>query len=327
MKKLLLGVALSLAFGVFAAEKKSLYDYVPAGSDMAVRVNAEKVNALPMINEIPEAAKFKSEFEKEHKVKVSDIQEILFVGMSLNDEAFAAVIRNKLNENTVLELLKTDKITPQVKELDGKKVYSLTKTASIEELNENLSFSFIEPGLILFSDTPNFEKYLAGMKKGVEKKIFFRPSNPEALMELYVKPSLPKDLPLEAAQMTNGIKFVYAALTASGKENRDLTLDAEVDCDNAESAKRIAMQAKMYIMMLGGMAFQENPVLGEKVIGAIKIEDKDKVATIKISMPDALRKEIQAYIQKMNENKNTLDATAGLGVSMDEKGTAAAPAK
>lgn len=308
MKKLFLSVLLSAAFCGFAAEANPLAKYVPAGIDGALYINAEKVNALPMVKEIPELAKAKSDFEKENKVKFSDLRDFVITGTTRTNDLDGMVVRYKLANPDVLKLLKDEKVELSEKKAGERTIYSFTpQESSVKELNSEVSFTFLEDGVLLAGPSKQFGAYLAALNKGTEKELFSRPFNSGALAELYLKPVLPADLPQELAQSTDGIKSLYASLTASGKEDRDLALDALVVCEDVNAAKRIAMQLKMYVMMGVGFALQDNPDLGEKITNAFKITAKDNQVHVNFSLPETLRKELSAYLEGLSK-KNAAEA-------------------
>ncbi len=299
MKKLLLGVALLLAFNVFAAEEKSLYDYVPDEAGFIYWFNMEKINALPLYNEILKATNFDSEFRRQFKINLADLQEFI----SYDEVSFSVpnilLLRGKIDEKIVLERLKTDNITPQIKQLGSEKIYSAKR------FNYGMFFCFPEPGLLLLGDkNSDFEKYLEARKKGLKKATLPRPHNADALAELYIIPQKYSDMSAENKQHFADLKFIYIAITCAGKENRDLTISTEIECESPESAKVMASRAKLFIMGYGGVFLRNTPELMLKIVESTIIETKDKSVTVKIHLPEAVVEEIKNAILETSNTRN-----------------------
>lgn len=300
IKKLLSGVALLLAFNVFAAEEKSLYGEIPDGAWYSVRANMEKIANLPLCTETPEIVELKEKFRNKFKINLSDLQEITFIcGTENQSEYQILIIRCNVDKETVLESLKNNNFDIQVKQIDGRKIYSSKK------FPRGLSFYFPEPGLLIVCRShTDIEQYLEAVKNGVEKTVFRRTPNDDTLVEFCVKPALRISLKPGNTQPSAGTEFLHAKLTSSGKDNRDLLFNSKIEYDNADTAKQSVMTLKNYVTLINEKLSRSNPDLGEKIIESVKIETKDKSVTVKIHLPEAVVEEIKNAILETSNTRN-----------------------
>lgn len=326
MRKLIMsalaGCVMALSGNLFASDK--LIDYVPSGVDGMVSIQVQKILGLPVFKD---AVKSNKEFNEEYTEFEAELKKI---GLSEKDMPSKAIVffkqdgvfsgvvaKTTVTEDKLQQLLTSDKFKDDTKlvtkNIKGKKVFELG--------TDTTAFTYLEPDVLLITD-----KSLVGQiidaAKGDNKALLAKADsvNKDALV-WFVYHGKAKENPQPQAGPGNpvdGVETVGASLDFTGKDQKDIVLDAEVTCKDEAAASGLGMQANGMVMMMVPMAFKEDPQLGMDASKAIKIETKGNKINAKVSVPKALHDRLIEYSKKMQQKQQPQMNCAG--------GTCPAPA-
>jgi predicted transcriptional regulator len=316
MKKLMtiaIVTVVALSSIVVSAGTK-LVNFVPAGAEGILSVNVSRVLDLPLLKELrKENQDFQMQwlqFEQGLKnlgLSVKDLPTEAMFFFRADKSMSGAVVRTPLNEKNFVALLNRDKSGKKsysVETVAGKKVYVLKgKQGNNPAAVDKVAISFLAPDVAVVAEKPQMNVVLSGISKSANKALRSNAAkvNREALAWMVfkqkaqatpVQPGVPNPL--------SSVDTVGLSLDLTGKNQKDIDLNAEIVCKDANSASMMAMQAQGMLMMLTANAFQKNPALGNEIGKAIKIKPQGKVLSAKVNVPEPLCKKIRKYIE---ENK------------------------
>jgi hypothetical protein len=86
------------------------------------------------------------------------------------------------------------------------------------------------------------------------------------------------------------------ALNFNGVEQKDIVLDAMVDCKDQNSAAMMTMQAQGMVMFGLSSAFKNNPALASDISNALKFKTDGSKVTANLQLPEKLHKQIKDYL-------------------------------
>jgi len=298
-----------------AVKAEELINYVPANTDGVISVDADRVVNLKLFKDLRKEnaefnkswVKFESELQQ-YGLKITDLPSKLMmffkVGPGTQDAGVLA-ISNKITEAKLVELLKASKADVSFieKTIAGRKAYVVTKKAAAN--NDKVAITYIKENLVLLCDEKKAEQYYKVVGKTKNEKLIAadKKSDKKALVNLiFTKEAKAAPAPAPAKGMAppqnpaDTIKLALIALNLVGKNQKDISLKADLDFVDKTSASNMAGQLNMGIMIMS-MQFAQDTKLVESIKKAIKIDQKEKNVKVDISVSEALMKKIQAAME------------------------------
>lgn len=318
MKKLLVVISAVLVFVGGCCNNckaEELINYVPANTDGALSVDAARVVKLPHLQDLRKQDKnfdqSWSNFEKElakYGLTINDLPSRLMVFFKTDggNQNAGILALTKITEAKLLELAKAnkEKITCTPKTYAGRKAYLIEQKANPEN---KAVISYIKPNLALICDDDKAEEYckavgtsqnaalIAANKKADQKSLIYLLYSNSKAAAAPANPQMPPN-PMES------LKSAVVTLNVLGKNQKDLNLKADIDCNNAQSAAQISTQMKTMLMFMT-MQMAQNPDLSKAVTEAIVINQKAENIKIDVSVSESLMEDIKKYMEQQKKQK------------------------
>ncbi|MCP3968407.1 MAG: hypothetical protein GY750_07865 [Lentisphaerae bacterium] len=319
MKKMLAALALSMmAVTMFAAD---LISFVPNDAQGLVYLDVSRLINLQQVKDIRTKNKdFNNQwldFEKSLQplgLQLKDMPSEALMFFRMDQSQFGIVAKSKINEAKLVSLLKTQKMPNgkkaeyTVQTIAGRKVYIIKTDEDLpvgKGPKEEVAVTFLKPDVVLLTEKPQVNAILSGMGKGPSAKLsnavkqIKRPALAWMVCEQQ-PPKAPQGQPGQPviANPMSSIKSIGISLDLTGKDQKDLSLNADVECINAQSASSLAMQLNGLMMMFVPQGFAGDPQLGSEVAKSIKLRPENSNVKIDVSVPELLLNKIQKYLEQ-----------------------------
>ncbi|MCF6177395.1 MAG: hypothetical protein L3J71_16700 [Victivallaceae bacterium] len=323
-KKIMLFVvcATTLIFNINAGGK--LLDYVPAGIDGVVSISIKQIMDIPVFKEKrttdPELKKQWAEFEnllKNYGLTVNDLPNQALIFFSQDQKLNGAVLKTSLNEKRFVEILKKEqRKQPSLyttRKLNGNTVYvlddNLLPKSQLSKIQGGKvpALTFLESDIAIICEDNMLDTVVGAIKNNgaTVKRLLGKSADVDrnAPIWLVFRNNSPAVAPQPGQRpgMMDGITGVGLSLDFTGAKKRDLGLNAQISCRDANAAAGMGMQLQGMVMMMSAMAFKDNPQLGGEVGQAVKVKANGSSVAINISVPEQLGEKLQKYIA---EQKN-----------------------
>ncbi len=263
-----------------------LRSYAAKGAEIAVEADIAKLLQMDFIRENPALLETVTNFEKESGINSADVRDILWVG-TLSSKAMRALLLHSSRGEA--ELAAAAKTAP--KQIAGRNIYEFRTDTSVEELNRTIKLTFLAPDTVLASEDGYFEKYLSALQNGREEALFF--VNSDAPLRLYMRPESGKGNDAVQA-LLKGVSLLFGSVRPE-QGNGGIVINLIAQCKNSKSARKVAMQSNMMLMMLLGGFFGEDQNLAQDVMSGIRISADNDRATAEMGVSPELAKRIQSY--------------------------------
>ena len=322
-KKIMLAVVFvaAMVFNVTAGSK--LINYIPAGVDGVVSISIKQIIDIPVFKEKrttdPEVKKQWAEFEdglKEYGLTVNDLPTQALIFFSQDQKINGAVFKTSLNEQRFVEILKKEQKKQKnlytTRKLNGKTVYILNKNNKLISKSQLAkmqggkvpALTFLTADVAIVGEDKMLDKIIgaiktnsATVKRLLGKSVDVNRNAPMWLVFRNTKTAAPKPGQRPGGMM-DGITGLGLSLDFTGAKKRDVGLDAQVSCRDANAASGLGMQLQGMIMMMSAMAFKDNPQLGGELGQAVKVKAAGSNVAIKITITEQLGDKLQKYIAK-----------------------------
>ncbi|MFA6714302.1 MAG: hypothetical protein WCS27_02945 [Victivallaceae bacterium] len=344
MKKLftLLAAVLVLA-GIYCINCKAedMINFVPADAEGVVFMDAARLLKLSHLQDLrQDNAEFNDgwkEFEaqlKSYGLTQDDLpsQVMMFFKSDADTQNAGILALTKITEKKLLEILKInkDKIDCTHKTFGGRKAYVIGQKGKEED---KAVVTYLKSNLVLICDDDRAEDFCKNVGKTKNEKLMAadKKADKKALMyvlfanEKAAKPKADSNTPQQNPMNVNPLENIDSAMIAldlTGKDQKDLSLKADLKCTDAQNAAQMAMQLKTFVMIMG-MQMGQDPELGKAVTEAIKIDQKDKDIKVDISISE----EILGKLKELSKQKQQNAIAQGNAAGAKAPAKAPAPAK
>jgi hypothetical protein len=317
----------------------SLLDFVPDNADLILGLRVTDSLNLPLVKEMRlndkefagKYASFEKELEK-NGLSVKDMppQAVVF---GRQDRAYWGIVMNAtIPEARFVELLKTKlksgyNIDYTIEKVSGQTVYCLeNKPVKVGETlvdagmlgqrdMKKLGIFYLKPDVAMITDFQEAGRVLDAIKKGSCKQLIDDSGiNQQALAWIVYHPLMPLPKPADASggdmpEQANIQPFnsMGMALNFNGLEQKDIVLDAIIDCKNQNSAAMMAMQAQGMAMLGLSSAFKDNPALAADVGNALKVQADGGKVKANLQLPEKLHKQVKDYLMSHGPENPTGD--------------------
>ncbi len=324
------GLFLIMCFGLLAnVPAVNLLDFVPDNADLILGLRVTDSLNLPLVKEMrlndEEFAGKYTSFEKELEKNGLSVKDMppLAVVFGRQDRAYWGIVMDAtIPEARFVELLKTKikggyNIDYTVEKVSGQTVYCLeNKPVKVGETlidsgmigqrdMKKLGVFYLKPDVAMITDFQETSRVLDEIKKGNCRQFIDNSGiNQQALAWIVYHPSMALPKPAEASN--NGMPEQAAspqpfnsmgmALNFNGSEQKDIMLDAIIDCKNQNSAAMMAMQAQGMVMLGLSSAFKDNPALAADVGNALKVQADGSKVKANLQLPEKLHKQVKDYL-------------------------------
>jgi hypothetical protein len=308
MKKLLTiaTVAVVSLSTIAVSAGTKLVNFVPAGAEGVLSINVKKVINLPLLKELrKDNLRFQAEwlqFEQGLKnigLSMKDLPSKVMFFFRLDKSMSGAVVRTPLNEKNFIAVLNSDKSGKKsysVETVAGKKVYVLKgKQGNNPAAVDEIAISFLAPDVAVVAEKTQMAVILSGISKDANKVLRTNAAkiNSQALAwTVFKQEDQAISAQFDLSNPLGSVETFGLSIDLTGTKQKDINLDAEIVCNNANSASMLAMLTKM----LAINAFKQDPALVDDINKAIKINPQGKVLSAKASIPEPLCKKIFQYI-------------------------------
>ncbi|MFA6103757.1 MAG: hypothetical protein WC721_16315 [Victivallaceae bacterium] len=360
------GLVLMMCFSMLAnVPAVSLLDFVPDNADLILGLRVTDSLNLPLVKEMRASDKdfagkytsFEKELEK-NGLSVKDMPPLAVI-FGRQDRAYWGIVMDAtIPEARFVELLKTKlksgyNIDYTVEKVNGQTVYCLeNKPVKVGETlvdsgmigqrdMKKIGVFYLNPDVALITDYQEAGRVMDEIKKGSCRQFIDASGiNQQSLAWILYHPSMPSARPADAS--SNGgmpeqagpqpFKSMGMALNFNGSEQKDIALDAVIDCKNKNSAAMMAMQAQGMVMLGLSSAFKDNPALAADVGNALKVQADGSKVKANLQLPEKLHKQVKDYLMSHGPDSQAsgdgeLDAVpAGKPVPLNKAVPAAKPA-
>ncbi|MHB9138013.1 MAG: hypothetical protein ACYC4Q_01265 [Victivallaceae bacterium] len=315
MKKMVLFLMMCSGMLSSVLADGSLLEYVPNNADVIMGVRIIDSLNLPLVKEMrlndKEFADKYFSFERELAkagVTVKDMPPLAVV-FSRQDRAYWGIVMDAtIPEARFVELLKTKiksnyNVDYSIEKINGQTVYCLENKVSKmgepvvdpsmlgQKDMKKIGVFYLKSDVAMVTDFQESGKVLDEIKKG-SCKTFIDNSGIDQNSVAWViyHPSSPVGV---SQQPLNSMGL---ALNFNGTEQKDIVLDAMVDCKNQNSAAMMTMQAQGMVMFGLSSAFKNNPALAADISNALKLKTDGNKVKANLQLPEKLHKQIKDYL-------------------------------
>jgi hypothetical protein len=321
MKKLLflLSVAMLVVGGCCNnCNAEDIIKYVPAGVDGIVSVDAARLVKLPHVDDLrKESENFAdgwNDFElelKKYGLTKEDLPSrvVVFFKAEAEDQKEAGILAlTKITEAELVKLLKgnADKLTYKTEDISGRKAFVVTQ--KVEE-SDKVAITYLEDNLVMICDPEKAKEYFASAGKKTNEKLSTLNAKADQKSLAYVLfTQKPKDSPQEAQPNPMGGNPVDKMVSAvvgmdiTGKNQKDISLKADLTCVDAASASMMATQLKTFLMIMS-MQFGGDPDLNKMFTDAVNIDQKDKIVKLDVSITETLINKLKDFSKAMKKQR------------------------
>ena len=316
MKKLLVMLSAVMLFAGGYCKAESLIDYVPTDADGVISVDAKRLINLSQVKDLRKEnkefnenwQKLESELKK-YGLKTSDLPSkmMMFFSADVNEKKGGILAITKITEAKLVDLFKAskDKIEYAEKTIAGRKAYVVSQKG---ESIGKAAVTYLKPGLILICDEDKAEHFFNAVGKSKNEKLIAADKKADHKALAYILYSKAVKAAPEADDGANpmavnpfdNIESAVVALDLTGKNNSGVSLNADLNCANANAATQITMQLKTFVMIMG-MQMAQKPELGKAITEAVAIDQKDKNIKVKISLSESLITQLKTAVKEKQE--------------------------
>lgn len=290
MKKLLFAIALAVSAVFTTASAVNMFDYVPADSAAAVRIDVDALLKRPeVINALntPEAKAKQLEFSAKTGCNIKDLQKAV---IAVGDAGSGTL---------VLQLSKNIDLAKALKSLGDESGETRVANVVIYFKDPRTAICQLSANVIAFGAVDDLKALISG-KRGV----------PAALKDL-----LPENgvfPPVFTAFYTGQIKG-KASCEFAGKDQKDLLFTSVISFGKAKEAQQFVSMLPMYAGMFSSILFSSAPELGAKVVNALKYDVSAGKVSIRLLIDSELADGIGSMINEMGRK------SAGAGKASQSK--------
>ena len=300
----------------------SLLEYVPNNADIIMGVRITDSLNLPLVKEMrlndKEFADKYISFEKELAkagVTVKDMPPLAVI-FSRQDRAYWGIVMDAtIPEARFVELLKTKikssyNVDYSVEKINGQTVYCLENKSSKmgepvvdpsmlgQKDMKKIGVFYLKPDVVMVTDFQESGRVLDEIRKSSCKPFIDKSGiDQNSLAWVVYHPSVPVAAVGTVGQPPQSpLNSMGLALNFNGVEQKDIVLDAMVDCKDQNSAAMMTMQAQGMVMFGLSSAFKNNPALASDISNALKFKTDGSKVTANLQLPEKLHKQIKDYL-------------------------------
>ncbi|MDD5698309.1 MAG: hypothetical protein PHH77_06795 [Victivallaceae bacterium] len=324
MKKLLILLAAVMMFagGCCGNQCKAedLINYVPADADGVVVVDAARLVDLRHFKDLRQDdadfnknwLKFESELQT-YGLKIADLPSkvMVFFQAEAGVQKAAVLAITNITEAKLVEMLKANspKIVYKEQTIAGRKAYVVTQKG---ETDNEVAATYLQSNLVLICDKDKAEYFYqaVGSKKNEQLVALNKNADSKALIYvLYAKTAAaepaaaqpasstaPQAAPQTAGGPLDNMKSAVVALNLSGKNQKDVSLKADLKCIDEQNAVQLVMQLKTFVM-IATMQLAKDPALSKAVTEAIVIDQKNRDIKINVFASESLLDQLKNFIK------------------------------
>lgn len=310
-----------MALTMFAAE---LTSFVPGDTQGLLYLDVNRLINLQQVKDMRSKNKdFNSkwiDFEKSLQplgLQVKDMPSEALIFFRMDKSQFGIIAKSRINEAKLVSLLKTSKMPNgkkavyTTKNVKGRKVYFIETNEDLTNpkgKKENVAVTFLKPDIVLITEKPQVSAILSGMGKGPSARLTsaVKQIRRPALAWMVCEQNPPQPVknqqgqPVVANPMET-IKSIGISLDLTGKAQKDLALNADIECVDAQAAASLSMQLSGLMMMFVPQGFAGDPQLGSEVAKSIKLRPEKNNVKIDVKVPELLLNKVQKYVEQRQQ--------------------------
>lgn len=304
---------------------------VPSDITALFSIDVKKLIKLPIVQEM---RKNNQEFNTgmldiENKLKsqgilIDKLADKLYI-FAIDEKSYGAVFSTEIKESQMeglfAEVMKTNKnALIDTKLISGKKVFVLNNNNSPAEKSprakEVTVMTYLQDDVILFSTQDQIvdiykkikdsnitsNKKLIGRKDTVDKNAIAW-----LIFELPQNKTHSQNNNMMLAAYDGKVSGGNIALTLTGKESKDIGIDANLECIDAQTSSMMALQLNALMMF----ALPQNAQFSSDLVKAVKIQANDKNVTGKIFLSSELQGKLKDFFNQQQGAMNPMQIPAG----------------
>ncbi|MBN2643411.1 MAG: hypothetical protein JXR78_17300 [Victivallales bacterium] len=327
MKKMLLLVLSVMSLGVFAKINGSL-KFVPSNADGVICIDVAKGVKSSALTEIrkensqADASFVEVENElKKYNLRIEDVAKDLTAFVSMKG-VNGAIITSGITPDVLDRMVKdgmaakmSEDAKVDIQKIGGKTVYVVSAGNANDvdpipgfQTPDKTALTFLDKDRILITDLKDLSSILDSLKvSNMDANSAFKTALKEVNTSAMVWMLFNIPVGIENPQFKD-VDSVSVSLDFC-ETQKDVDINACVRCKSEQFAQQLTQQAKMMLMMAGGMAFQDDPQLAMDVTSALKISNNAKDVKLKFNIPKPLQDRLKAFAEKKNAEKSVPAAT------------------
>lgn len=286
----------------YAAEKLS--DFVPAGSEYAVGVNAESLRRLAPFRNMTDETDTRdmlTHFEEDYHLRFSDCRELLFVGERARMCGLLA--RITVPEAELARQLRNFGDRFSLTEEAGRKIYCVRADQQIAGETVDVGVVYLAPDVVFAAERKYIAPFLTSSSAPENRRKKSRLTAPDGeplvWSFLNVKSILANSGKRNSGKfgraMLNGVNSVFAELNAIG-DGGEWKLAAAAQCDDEESARQFALLVPVWLQLASSLLFIDDPALGAEFLGARKIVPDGRRVVLDLTMTRSFVERLAHYL-------------------------------
>ena len=295
-----------LAFAACAAfAEESLLEFVPAGTEYVVGVNAESLRNLTLFREVTgggaEAGEVLAQFEKDYNLRFSDCRELLFVGGGPRLRGLLAKI--SVPEAELARNLRRFGDRFSLEGEAGRKLYCVRADNPAAGGNSvTIGIACLAPGIALATERKYVAPFLAALSSPeTQRKSGVIAPNGEPLVWNYVdlksilSKSKKKNPGTLGGGLLKGVNNIFAELNAVG-DGEFWRLDATARCEDEKSAQQFAFTVPTFLHLGVSLLFSDDPVLGQEFLRQVRIMPEGKRVILELAVSRSFAERLVRYL-------------------------------
>jgi len=305
---------------------------VPGNITALFSIDVKRLIKLPIIQEM---RKNNQEFNTgmldiENKLKsqgilIDKLADKLYI-FAVDEKNYGAVFSTEIKESQMeglfAEVMKTNKnALIDTKLISGKKVFILNNNSSADNslrTKEVTVMTYLQNDVILFSTqdqiTDIYKKIkdsnITSNKKFIDRKdTVDKNAIAWLIFDLPPNKTHAKNNNMMLAAYDGKVNGGNIALTLTGKENKDIGIDANLECVDAQTSSMMALQLNALMMF----AVPQNAQFASDLAKAVKIQATDKNVTGKIFLSAELQGKLKDFFNQQQQQgaMNPMQMPAG----------------
>ncbi len=288
----------------FAFAGGGVVEFVPAGAEYVVGVNAESLRKLSLFRELTgersEAGEVLTQFEQDYNLRFTDCRELLFVGGGSRLRGLLAGV--SIPEAELARRLRGFGNRFSLEGEAGRRLYCIRTDNPAAGGSVAVGVTYLAPDVVLATERKYVAPFLGRSSVPAEnRRLRAIAPDGDPLVWSYVdlKSILSKSKQRSSggfgSTMFKGVNHIFAELNVIG-DGEFWRLDATARCVDAKSAQQFAFAVPGFLHLGASLLFSDDPVLGREFLQKLKIMPDGNRVILELAVSRAFAERLVRYL-------------------------------
>ncbi len=289
-----------LAVTVTLAAAERLFQYVPAGAEYLIGVDAATLQKQPFFQDLKQNPNFSNllgeGFERSYGVKLEECDQLIFAagGKQLR----ATLATTSLAEETLKTRLKALGDRFSLESEAGFPLYCLLSDDSIPATRITLALAYLKNDVVMVTEREYVKPYFAAITTPAETRraaVTLPKDKPLAWSYIDFKKMFSGKKKNQMSFFFNGVRNAFLELNLAGK---GWTITGTAQCKDSGSANQFSFMFPSFLQLASGWVFGQDPALGQEFLKQLSVYPEGDQVKLRLEVPETLGKKLAVYLKE-----------------------------